>query len=146
MPAFTKQRRIGTRTPEALSWESRGVKKEHIVRAALESIAYQAWMCCACEQDLGAPIRLAVDGGACANDFLMQFQADIANVEVARPKNLESTAQGAAYLAGLAVKYWQDLDEIKQNAEYDVFYPKIDDNKRQALIDGWKKAVLKSRS
>jgi glycerol kinase len=127
---------------------TRGVQKEHIVRAALESIAYQSMdVLRACEQDLGAPIkRLAVDGGACANDFLMQFQADIANVEVARPKNLESTAQGAAYLAGLAVKYWQDLDEIKQNAEYDVFYPKIDDNKRQALIDGWKKAVLKSRS
>ncbi|HHW90328.1 MAG TPA: glycerol kinase GlpK [Clostridiales bacterium] len=127
---------------------TRGVQKEHIVRAALESIAYQSMdVLWACEQDLKASIkRLAVDGGACANDFLMQFQADIANVEVARPKNLESTALGAAYLAGLAVKYWQNIDEIKQNTEYDVFYPQIDNNKRQALIDGWKKAVQKSRS
>lgn len=126
---------------------TRGTQKEHIVRAALESIAYQSMdVLRACEQDLKYPIKkLAVDGGACANDFLMQFQADIANVEVLRPKNLESTALGAAYLAGLAIKFWK-IDEIKQNAENDVFYPKMSESRRQELISGWTQAVEKSLS
>lgn len=127
---------------------TRGTQKEHIIRAALESIAYQSLdVLRACEQDSGACInKLAVDGGACANDFLMQFQADIADIEVFRPKNLESTAQGAAYLAGLTIKYWQSIDEIKQNTQYDIFYPNLTNKKRQELIQGWKKAVQKARS
>ncbi|HEY8424315.1 MAG TPA: glycerol kinase GlpK [Clostridia bacterium] len=127
---------------------TRGTQKEHIIRAALESIAYQSLdVLRSCEQDLGEPIKkLAVDGGACANDFLMQFQADIADVQVLRPKNLESTALGAAYLAGLAVKYWQSIDEIKQCKEYDVFYPNLSGQKRRELIEGWHKAVKKTLS
>ncbi|HEY8443991.1 MAG TPA: glycerol kinase GlpK [Clostridia bacterium] len=127
---------------------TRGTKKEHIVRAALEAIAYQSMdVLRACEQDLKYPIKkLAVDGGACANDFLMQFQADIANIEVIRPKNLESTALGAAYLAGLAIGYWQNIDEIKQNTDSDIFYPKLSEKRREELINGWKKAVKRSLS
>lgn len=126
---------------------TRGTKKEHIIRAALESIAYQSLdVLAALEKDLGSKItRLAVDGGACANDFLMQFQADIADVEVARPKILETTALGATYLAGLTVGYWQSVEELKNNNEEKIFYPNIEPKHRKTLIDNWHKAVQRTR-
>ncbi|MBQ5349394.1 MAG: glycerol kinase, partial [Phascolarctobacterium sp.] len=83
-----------------------------------------------------------VDGGACANDFLMQFQADIINTVVARPKTIETTAMGAAYLAGLAVGYWQSKEEIKANHVIaKEFAPDMEEAYRAKLLDGWKKAV-----
>ena len=126
---------------------TRGTQKEHIIRAALESIAYQSMdVLNALEKDLGSKIkRLAVDGGACANDFLMQFQADIADIEVARPKILETTALGSAYLAGLTVGYWQSIEELKKNNEEKIFYPDIEPKRRKTLIDDWHKAVKRAR-
>lgn len=123
---------------------TRGCTKEHFIRATLESIAYQtADVLRAMEQDSGIHLKsLKVDGGASANDFLMQFQADIVNTPVHRPQCIETTALGAAYLAGLAVGYWKDKDEIRANWQIGkVFAPAMDDGKRSQLLKGWNKAV-----
>jgi len=126
---------------------TRGAKKEHIVRAALESIAYQTRdVLEAMQKDSGITLaELKVDGGAAANNFLMQFQSDILGVPVTRPKVIETTALGAAYLAGLAVGYWQDRKEIAANWQSDqTFKPKMDEKKREELYNGWKKAVIRA--
>lgn len=123
---------------------TRGVNRDHIVRAALESLAYQTSdVLRAMQEDSG--IRLAalrVDGGACANDFLMQFQADIIGAPVLRPSCTETTAMGAAYLAGLAVGFWNGRDALKQNIETPrVFEPAMGDAERSERLFGWEKAV-----
>lgn len=123
---------------------TRGCTKEHFIRATLESIAYQtADVLKAMEQDSGLHLKsLKVDGGASANDFLMRFQADIVNTLVHRPRCIETTALGAAYLAGLAVGYWKDKDEIRENWQIGaVFEPQMEEKKRATLLKGWKKAV-----
>jgi glycerol kinase len=123
---------------------TRGFARAHLIRATLESIAYQTYdICKAMEQDSGIPItELKVDGGACANDFLMQFQSDILNCQVQRPTCIETTALGAAYLAGLAVGYWESLTDIRTNWAIDrVFAPNMADSTRQKLLSGWQKAV-----
>lgn len=123
---------------------TRGCSKEHFIRATLESLAYQTCdVLRAMENDTGVPIaRLRVDGGASANDFLMQFQADILNGEVLRPGCIETTALGAAYLAGLAVGYWQDKGEIRENWQLSrSFKPAMEEDDRQRRLSGWDKAV-----
>ena len=123
---------------------TRGCTKEHFIRAALESIAYQtADVLRAMEQDSGIRLKgLKVDGGASANDFLMQFQADIVDTPVHRPECIETTALGAAYLAGLAVGYWRDREEIRENWQVGrVFEPAMEDGRREQLLKGWKRAV-----
>ena len=123
---------------------TRGFNRAHLVRATLESMAYQALdIVRAMERDSGIPIKeLKVDGGACANDFLMQFQSDIMDSKVYRPSCIETTALGAAYLAGLAVGYWESTDDIKANwAVNRVFEPQMDDNRRAELASGWHQAV-----
>ena len=120
---------------------SRGTSKAHFVRATLESLAYQTTdVIKAMEEDCGSPLKsLKVDGGASANDFILQFQADLLNAEINRPKVIETTALGAAYLAGLAVSYYKDVEEIKENLLIDkVFTPQIDDEQRENLYSGWK--------
>ena len=115
-----------------------------MVRAALESIAYQTReLVEAMEADSGAALKeLRVDGGAAANDFLMQFQADILGVPVVRPAYLETTALGAAYLAGLAVGVWSGTDELEQFWKVDRrFEPGMDESRRANLYAGWKSAV-----
>lgn len=127
---------------------TRGTNRNHIVRATLESLAYQVTeVLKAMEEDSGIKLAtLAVDGGACANDFLMQFQADIINTTVARPKTIETTAMGAAYLAGLAVGYWQSKEEIKENHIIaKEFAPDMEEAHREKLLDGWKKAVQSTK-
>ena len=123
---------------------TRGFARAHLIRAALESIAYQTYdICKAMEQDSGIPITaLKVDGGACANDFLMQFQSDILDCQVQRPNCIETTALGAAYLAGLAVGFWESLEDIRSNWAIDrVFTPAMEEKTRQKLLTGWQKAV-----
>lgn len=123
---------------------TRGCTKEHFIRATLESIAYQtADVLRAMEQDSGLQLKsLKVDGGASANNFLMQFQADIVNTSVHRPKCIETTALGAAYLAGLATGYWKNKEEICENWQMDtVFERNMSEDNRQQLLKGWKKAV-----
>lgn len=123
---------------------TRGFSRSHLVRATLESLAYQTYdICKAMESDSGLSITdLKVDGGACANDFLMQFQSDLLKSDVYRPRCIETTALGAAYLAGLAVGYWKSREDIRQNWAVDrVFVPGMEDTKREKLLDGWKKAV-----
>ena len=123
---------------------TRGSNASHIARAALESIAYQTMdVLKAMEADSGISIKeLRVDGGATANDLLMQFQADILNTKVLRPQITETTALGAAYLAGLAVGYWKNIEEIQQQWLIDkTFTPSMDDSKRNELAAGWQKAV-----
>ncbi|MBO5336349.1 MAG: glycerol kinase GlpK [Lachnospiraceae bacterium] len=123
---------------------TRGCTKEHFVRATLESIAYQtADVLGAMEKDSGIDLRnLKVDGGASANDFLMQFQADIVNTQVQRPKCIETTALGAAYLAGLATGYWKNKEEIKENWQIGaVFQPAMEQDNRKKLLKGWHRAV-----
>ena len=127
---------------------TRGAKAEHIIRATLESIAYQARdVLTAMVNDSGIELKaLRVDGGAAANDFLMQFQADILALPVERPSQTESTALGAAYLAGLAVGYWQGREEIAQNWQGGrVFIPEMPSARREKLYAGWEKAVARSR-
>ncbi|WP_066047946.1 glycerol kinase GlpK [Robertmurraya korlensis] len=146
VPAF-----VGLGTPY---WDSdvrgavfgltRGTSKEHFVRATLESLAYQTKdVLSAMEADSGIELKaLRVDGGAVKNDFLMGFQSDLLNVPVERPKVNETTALGAAYLAGLAVGYWNSREDIaKQWAVDRAFEPKMDSDKREELYSGWKKAV-----
>ncbi len=123
---------------------TRGVNKYHIIRATLESIAYQVHdVLVAMEADSGIRLSaLKVDGGASANDFLMQTQADIIDAPVNRPSCVETTAMGAAYLAGLAVGYWADRDEVRKNWAMDaVFEPQICAEERNKKLKGWKKAV-----
>lgn len=123
---------------------TRGVNKYHIIRATLESLAYQANdVLQAMRADSGIKLSsLRVDGGASANDFLMQVQSDIINAPVERPKCVETTAMGAAYLAGLAVGYWTTLEEVKKNWAVDqVFVPRISEEERAGKIAGWNKAV-----
>jgi glycerol kinase len=131
-----------------ISGLSRGTTRGHIARAALEGIAYQvADVLSAMQADAAIPIReLRVDGGAAANDLLMQFQADLLGVPVVRPRQLETTAQGAAYLAGLAVGYWQDDAEIDSLWEVDrVFEPAMDQARRAELLAGWAKALGRAK-
>lgn len=126
---------------------TRGVNRNHIVRAALEAIAYQTKdILEAMQQDSGIHLQaLRVDGGAVANNFLMQFQSDLLNAQVIRPKITESTALGAAYLAGLAVKFWGSKKEIQSmNAIDRIYTPKMDKQKREDLYKGWKDAVKRS--
>ena len=123
---------------------TRGVNKNHIVRATLDSIAYQTNdVLCAMEAD--SKIRLSelkVDGGAAANNYLVQTQADISGAPVLRPRCVETTAMGAAYLAGLAVGYWKDQEEIRRNWAVDrKFEPEIEESSREKRVNGWKKAV-----
>lgn len=123
---------------------TRGVNKYHIIRATLESIAYQVNdVIDAMKADAGIEISaLKVDGGASANDFLMQIQSDLINAPVRRPKCVETTAMGAAYLAGLAVGYWKDKKDVIKNWNIDkTFYPDIDEEERINKIKGWNKAV-----
>ena len=123
---------------------TRGVNKDHIVRATLESLAYQVNdVLEAMKADSGIDLAaLKVDGGASANNFLMQTQADISNAPVNRPKCVETTAMGAAYLAGLAVGYWNSPEEVVKNWAIDqIFTPKIEAGKREKMLRGWKRAV-----
>ncbi len=150
VPAF-----VGLGTPY---WDSdargavfgltRGTQKEHFVRATLESLAYQTRdVLSAMEADSGLPLKtLRVDGGATANNFLMQFQSDVLGVPVQRPTILETTALGAAYLAGLAVGFWESRHEISDNWAIDrTFEADMDEAHRDRLYSGWKKAVAATR-
>ncbi len=126
---------------------TRGSKREHIVRATLESIAYQTKdVLEAMQEDSGITLKaLKVDGGAAANNFLMSFQSDILNVPVRRPQVLETTALGAAYLAGLAVGFWKDQDEIKDKWAVDrEFEITMEEDLRNKKYNGWKKAVKRA--
>ena len=123
---------------------TRGVGKDHIVRAALDAIVYQVNdIVAAMEQDAGCKVSmLKVDGGASNNNYLCQAQADISNTEVIRPVCVETTALGAAYLAGLAVGYWQDEEDIESTSkDYTVFNPDMDKDERSLRLEGWKNAV-----
>ncbi len=126
---------------------TRGFNRNHLVRATLEAIAYQTYdVLKSMEQDAGVKLKaLKVDGGACANNFLMQFQADLLDTIVYRPACIETTALGAAYLAGLASGYWKDKKEIKENWKLSkTFVPNMEEELRKHLIHGWGKAVKAS--
>lgn len=127
---------------------TRGTNRAHIVRAALEAIAYQsADLVCAMERDAGVKIScLKVDGGASANNFLMQFQSDMLGVKIARPKVVETTALGAAYLAGLGCGVWGSVREIERlNVGWRQFLPVLAEDERQSMLNGWRAAVEKAR-
>ena len=127
---------------------TRGTKKEHFIRAALEAIAYQVYdIYTAMQNDLGVEVKsLNVDGGASQNNFLLQFQSDILQAEVVRPKVVEVTALGASYLAGLNVGYWKDIEDIRNNKIIEkVFSPSLDEAKRERRLKGWKMAVNMAR-
>ena len=127
---------------------TRGTGRAHFVRAALESIAYQVVdVMHAMESDAGCDIaKLAVDGGACANDFLMQFQADVLGCEVERPAVTETTALGAAYLAGLTAGVWKDLGQIASGRKTDrVFRPEMSVKRRKELLLGWAQSIGRAR-
>lgn len=128
---------------------TRGTSKEHFIRATLESLAYQSKdVIDAMSNDSGIiPTNLKVDGGACANNFLMQFQSDIMNISVERPKILETTALGAAFLAGLAVGVWENKEEISDSYRLDnIFIPSMEESVRSKLYKGWKAAVNATRA
>lgn len=128
---------------------TRGTTRAHFVRAALEAIAYESRdLLEAMEKDSGRKLAsLKADGGASANSFLMQFQADIMDRNVVLPEVAETTALGAAYLAGLAVGYWPGLDEVRKNwRRRREFRPQMDSSTRARLVAGWKKAVAAARS
>ncbi len=121
-----------------------GVNYKHIIRATLESLAYQTYdVLKAMEEDSNIALKcLRVDGGACANDFIMQFQSDIIGVPIERPVCIETTALGAAYLAGLYVGYWNDKKDISQNCSIEKsFYSTMNEEVRQKNLKGWHKAV-----
>ncbi len=151
VPAFT-----GLGTPHwdplargAIVGITRGSNRGHFARAALESIAYQvAEVLAVMQDDAGLTIsEMRVDGGASANNLLMQFQADITGETIIRPRTLETTALGAAYLAGLAVGFWKDRDEISSQWKSErTFRPAMDEAKARRLLKGWDKAVLRARS
>jgi glycerol kinase len=146
VPAF-----VGLGTPYwdsevrgAMFGVTRGTTKEHFIRATLESLAYQTKdVLCAMEADSGIELNtLRVDGGAVKNNFLMQFQSDMLDVPVERPVINETTALGAAYLAGLAVGYWKNQDEIKSQWHMDKrFTPAMEAETSEELYAGWKKAI-----
>ena len=126
---------------------TRGANRNHIIRASLEAIAYQTRdVLEAMQEDSGIKLQsLKVDGGVVANDFLMQFQSDILGVPVHRPNIIETTALGAGYLAGLAVGFWSNKDEIRKRWSVNkVFTPEMEEDKIDSLYKGWKKAVTKS--
>ena len=126
---------------------TRGTRREHIIRAAQESIAYQVRdLAAAMEKDTGVPLRaLRADGGASRDGFLMQFQADILGTDVVRPVIRETTALGAADLAGLAVGVWKDREEIRGLWRKDVtFHPDMAGDRREKLLKGWHRAVKRS--
>ena len=128
---------------------TRGTSREHIVRAALEAIAYQVYdVLEAMEHDSERESNeLRVDGGAVSNNFLMQFQSDIFRGKVIRPKVLETTALGAAYLAGLAVGFWKNTDELQKQWSIDkVFEPKMDKHRANKQLKQWHKAVERAQS
>ncbi|HMW01394.1 MAG TPA: FGGY-family carbohydrate kinase, partial [Acidobacteriota bacterium] len=128
---------------------TRGTTRAHLVRAGLESIAYQTRdVLEAMSADAGISFaQLRVDGGAASNDFLMQFQADMLNVPVIRPKSTETTAAGAAYLAGLAVEYWSDLGELHSLWEKDrLFEPSLAADARETAYSAWKQAIARTLS
>ena len=123
---------------------TRGCNKYHIIRATLDSLAYQVYdVLKAMRADSGVPLAsLKVDGGASANNYLMQAQANIIDAPVLRPNCVETTAMGAAFLAGLATGFWKNREEIQKNWEIDrTFRPEITAEKREVLIRGWNKAV-----
>ena len=123
---------------------TRGTTKEDFIKATLQSIAYQVRdIIDTMQVDAKTPIPvLKVDGGAAKNDYLMQFQADILGISIARAKNLETTALGAAFLAGLTVGYWKDLEELKSlHGAAQIFEPKMDESRKEELYKGWKIAV-----
>ena len=123
---------------------TRGTNRNHIIRAALESMAYQTYdVFTTMEKEAGIEINeLAVDGGAVENDFLMQFQADILNKVVLRPKIIETTSLGAAFLAGLKAGFWKGADELSNMKKYEKsFYPEMEPQKRLRLLEGWEKAL-----
>jgi glycerol kinase len=128
---------------------TRGTSREHVVRATLESIAYQSRdvvECLAADSGLSLP-ALRVDGGASSNEFLMQFQADVLGLPVERPASVEVTARGAAALAGLAVGFWRDRHQLGRLASegLTVFEPAMSEDRREALYAGWKRAVERAR-
>jgi glycerol kinase len=128
---------------------TRGVNKNHIARAALESMAYQTYdLLHAMAEDLGEEIKaLKVDGGASANDFLLQFQADILGSDVYRPVCIETTSLGAAYLAGLATGFWESEDDIDDNWQIDrIFRSRMDEERREELLASWHEAVGRTLS
>ena len=128
---------------------TRGTSREHIIRAALESIAYQTCdVLHAMEEDTGVALEsLRVDGGASANRFLMQFQSDMIDRPVLRPGVAETTALGAAFLAGLAVGVWRDLGEIRATWQpQDQYHPQMEKAQRQKLLRGWHKAVGRAQN
>ncbi|VHA63280.1 glycerol kinase [Streptococcus pyogenes] len=123
---------------------TRGTSKEDFVKATLQSIAYQVRdVIDTMQVDSGIDIQqLRVDGGAAMNNMLMQFQADILGIDIARAKNLETTALGAAFLAGLAVGYWEDMDALKElNATGQLFKASMNESRKEKLYKGWKRAV-----
>ena len=126
---------------------TRGTNKEQFIRAGLEGIAYQVYdVLKAMENDLGIDIRtLCVDGGVCKNNFIMQFESNILKAEVKRPKVIEVTALGAAYLAGIKTGYWKDIEDISKNKEIErYFFPQMDDEERTKKIHGWHLAVKRA--
>ena len=128
---------------------TRGVSKYHIIRATLESLAFQSNdVLKAMERDSGVKTgSLKVDGGACKNNFLMQFQADISDAPIVRPSCVETTAMGASYLAGLAVGYWEDKDDVIKNWAVDrKFIPVMSEPERRKQLKGWEQAVAAIRS
>ena len=128
---------------------TRGTNKSHIARAAIEGIAYQVYdIVKSMEADANAKgTELRVDGGATANNLLLQFQADIFKFPVIRPNFLETTALGAAYLAGLAVGFWDSVDELKSQWSVDRFFePSMDEASVNSLIEQWHKAVSRSKN
>ena len=131
----------------SISGISRGTTAAHIARAALEGIAYQTLdIVDAMQRDAGIELKeLKVDGGAARNNLLMQFQSDVLNTRVIRPEVTETTALGAAYLAGLAVGYWSSLDEIREQWQAErEFKPTMERDVAQAAIDGWHDAVRRT--
>ena len=128
---------------------TRGTGRAEVVRATLESIAYQTRDVVDClQRDAGVSLQsLRVDGGACQNDFLMQFQADVLGVPIERPDVLEVTALGAAALAGLATGFWESADALLgEKSGRRVFEPQFSEDKREALYAGWQRAVERSRA
>jgi glycerol kinase len=128
---------------------TRGATKAHIARAALEGIAYQVRdVLTAMEADAGVRLKeLRVDGGASTNNLLMQFQSDLLNVPIIRPRVTETTAIGAAYLAGLAVGYWKSKADIAQQWQQDRrFAPKMKSTSRRMLVAGWDKALARAKN
>jgi glycerol kinase len=128
---------------------TRGTNRNHIIRAALEAIAYQSKdVLLAMEEDSGIKLnQIRVDGGAVANDFLMQFQSDRMGSTVVRPMVRESTALGAAMLAGLAVGYWNNQEELADKKEIErIFSPELERKKRETLYDGWLTAIGRTKT